>query len=80
MYNPSTTCSTPCEELNTRSWLSSKIKLMVWSKPFSVPYKKKKKSREKDKYSGLPECINSTIQFLLLGTPTEVPFLHISPL
>lgn len=37
MYNPSTTCSTPCEELNTRSWLSSKIKLMVWSKPFSVP-------------------------------------------
>lgn len=37
MYNPSTTCSTPCEELNTRSWLSSKIKLMVWSKPFNVP-------------------------------------------
>lgn len=37
MYNPNTTCSTPCEELNTRSWLSSKIKLMVWSKPFSVP-------------------------------------------
>lgn len=37
IYNPSTTCFTPCEELNTRSWLSSKIKLMVWSKPFSVP-------------------------------------------
>lgn len=37
MYNPNTTCSTPCEELNTLSWLSSKIKLMVWSKPFSVP-------------------------------------------
>ena len=37
MYNPSTTCSTPCEELNTHSWLSSSIKLMVWSKPFSVP-------------------------------------------
>lgn len=28
VYNPNTTCSTPWEELNTLSWLSSKIKLM----------------------------------------------------
>lgn len=45
MYNPSTTCSTPCEELKTRSWLSSKIKLMVWSKPLRVPWKKTHKKK-----------------------------------
>jgi len=37
--SPSTTCSTPWLVLYTRSWLSSSIKLIVWSKPFSVPCK-----------------------------------------
>lgn len=59
MYNPSTTCSTPCEELNTRSWLSSSIKLMVWSKPFSVPCKENIQEK-KDKVS---EYVNSTTPF-----------------
>ena len=39
MYNPRTTCSTPWPELYTLSKLSSNIKLIVWSKPFNVPYK-----------------------------------------
>lgn len=39
MYSPSMTCSTPSELLYTRSWLSSRIRLMVWSKPFSWPWK-----------------------------------------
>ena len=39
MCSPSTTCSTPWFVLYTRSWLSSSIKLIVWSKPFSVPWK-----------------------------------------
>lgn len=29
IYNPSTTCSTPDVELNTRSWLSSRMRLIV---------------------------------------------------
>ena len=39
MYSPSWTCSTPPVALNTRSWLSSKIRLMVWSNPRNVPLK-----------------------------------------
>ena len=43
MYRPSITCSTPLPEENTRSWLSSKIKFTVWSKPLRVPWNKTKK-------------------------------------
>ena len=39
MWRPSCTCSTPWLELNTLSWLSSMIRLMVWSNPFRIPYK-----------------------------------------
>jgi hypothetical protein len=31
------TCSTPCEVEKTLSWVSSRIRLIVWSNPFRVP-------------------------------------------
>jgi hypothetical protein len=33
MWSPSTTCSTPWLALYTLSWVSSRIRLMVWSNP-----------------------------------------------
>jgi len=33
------TCSTPADDEKTRSWVSSRMMLMVWSKPFNVPTK-----------------------------------------
>ena len=39
MCKPKTTCSMPFAVENTRSWDSSRMMLMVWSNPLSVPTK-----------------------------------------
>ncbi len=39
MQRPSCTTSMPIPLENTLSWLADSIRLMVWSNPFSVPYK-----------------------------------------